>query len=138
MIFDTWGGLLPAEQYREFSLNSIKDVISRLRERQQKDAIPCIVFGKGNGLHLEAIADSGCDAIGVDWTVDMKRARKRLAQRVALQGNLDPEALFASEPALLRSSQKILRALWRIRENIFKSGPWHPDCQSGPEKVAAI
>ena len=137
MIFDTWGGLLPAEQYREFSLSSIKDVIGRLRERRQKDAVPCIVFGKGNGPHLEAIADSGCDAIGVDWTVDMKRARERLAQRVALQGNLDPEALFASEQALLREVRKILRAYGPHPGHIFNLGHGIPP-KVEPEKVAAM
>jgi uroporphyrinogen decarboxylase len=107
MIFDTWGGILPDAHFPTFSLQYIRRVIDGLRlerdetgpdGRTRRIRVPSIVFTKGGGLWLEQMADCGCDALGVDWTVDLGRARTRVGARVALQGNLDPMVLMA-EPA---------------------------------------
>ncbi|MDR2678121.1 MAG: uroporphyrinogen decarboxylase, partial [Zoogloeaceae bacterium] len=95
MIFDTWGGALSQAAYPEFSLAYMRQIVARLHKTQDGERIPTILFTKGGGLWLEAIADSGCDAIGLDWTVDLGDARRRVGDKVALQGNLDPNVLFA-------------------------------------------
>jgi uroporphyrinogen decarboxylase len=96
MIFDTWGGALADGAYQAFSLAYIREVVAQLRREHEGQRVPAIVFTKGGGLWLEEIADSGCDAVGVDWTVNLGRARARVGDRCALQGNLDPMALFAT------------------------------------------
>ncbi len=104
MIFDSWGGALADGAFQEFSLAYIRRVLSALRtERDETEGgvtrtvrVPSIVFTKGGGLWLEEIAGSGCDAVGVDWTVNLGQARLRVGGRCAIQGNLDPMALFAS------------------------------------------
>lgn len=137
MIFDTWGGLLPAEQYPEFSLAPIKNTIGRLRRKQRNNAVPCIVFGKGNGMHLEKIADSGCDAIGIDWSVDIGQARQRVGHRAAIQGNLNPEVLLESESVIVREVNKVLHAFGRHAGHIFNLGHGVlPNTQ--PEKAAVM
>ena len=110
MIFDTWGGILPDGHYQKFSLGYVRRVLQGLRlEREERSAdggttrvrVPSIVFTKGGGLWLEDIAASGCDAVGLDWTVNLGQARARVGGRVALQGNLDPMVLMA-EPEQVR------------------------------------
>jgi len=96
MIFDTWGGALADGAYQAFSLAYIREVVAQLKREHEGLRVPAIVFTKGGGLWLEEIADSGCDAVGVDWTVNLGRARARVGDRCALQGNLDPMALFAT------------------------------------------
>ncbi len=98
MLFDSWGGALSDAAYRRFSLAPMRRVIDALRRAHD---VPVIVFTKGGGLWLEEIADIGCDAVGVDWTVNLGRARARVGARCAIQGNLDPMALMA-EPARVR------------------------------------
>lgn len=102
MIFDTWGGSLSAAAYKEFSLAYIETVLARLERERDGERIPAIVFTKGGGLWLEAIARAGCDCVGLDWTMDMGEARRRVGERVSLQGNLDPAVLF-SPPEVIRS-----------------------------------
>jgi uroporphyrinogen decarboxylase len=100
MIFDTWGGLLASNAYRGFSLDPLERSIAQISHR---DAVPIILYTKGGGMWLEAMSRCGCDALGLDWTVDLGEARARVGQRVALQGNLDPDVLFAS-PETIRSA----------------------------------
>jgi uroporphyrinogen-III decarboxylase len=102
MLFDTWGGVLTPAQYEEFSLRYMAQVIDALTRKSEGRRVPNIVFTKGGGAWLAKIAAIGCDAVGVDWTTDMSDARQAVAGRVALQGNLDPSALFAT-PATLRT-----------------------------------
>jgi uroporphyrinogen decarboxylase len=90
MIFDSWGGVLADEAFKQFSLAYTTRVLKQLKREHAGARIPHIVFTKGGGLWLEAIANSGCDAVGVDWTVNLGQARKRVGVQVALQGNLDP------------------------------------------------
>lgn len=102
MIFDTWGGALADGVYQAFSLHYMREVIRQLKREHDGAKIPCIVFTKGGGLWLEDIADSGADAVGLDWTVNLGQARARVGHKVALQGNLDPNVLFA-KPEQIRA-----------------------------------
>ncbi len=108
MLFDSWGGCLADAAYREFSLAYMRRVVAGLIREKDGQRIPSIVFTKGGGLWLEAIADCGCDALGLDWTVDIGAARRRVGERVALQGNLDPNVLFASPEAIARETRAVL------------------------------
>ncbi|MDQ5907942.1 MAG: uroporphyrinogen decarboxylase [Pseudomonadota bacterium] len=100
MVFDTWGGILTPRAYREFSLAYLAQIVAGLH-RTAAQPVPVILFTKGGGAWLEDIAATGCDAVGIDWTVDLSAARRRIGDRVALQGNLDPAALYA-EPERIR------------------------------------
>ncbi len=102
MIFDTWGGALADGVYQAFSLHYMREVIKGLKREHEGQRIPCIVFTKGGGLWLEEIADSGADAVGLDWTVNLGKARAAVGHKVALQGNLDPNVLF-SKPEQIRA-----------------------------------
>ena len=108
MLFDSWGGCLSDAAYREFSLAYMQRIVAGLIREKDGQRIPSIVFTKGGGLWLEAIADCGCDALGLDWTIDIGAARRRVGERVALQGNLDPNALFASPEAIARETRAVL------------------------------
>jgi uroporphyrinogen decarboxylase len=96
MIFDSWGGALADGEYQQFSLKYMQDVLKLVKKELNGVKIPSIVFTKGGGLWLEQIADIGADAVGLDWTVNLAEARAKVGHKVALQGNLDPMALFAS------------------------------------------
>ncbi len=107
-IFDTWGGMLSHAAYREFSLAYMQRVIEGLIKSHDGERVPSIIFTKGGGQWLEAIAATGCDAIGLDWTTDLGEARRRVGDKVALQGNLDPMALFASNEAVAGEAKRVL------------------------------
>ena len=108
MIFDSWGGVLADGAFQAFSLAYTQRVLSQLKKEHEGVRIPHIVFTKGGGLWLEQIADTGCDVVGLDWTVNLGQARQRVQDRVALQGNLDPIVLF-SEPEQIRA--EVIRTL---------------------------
>jgi uroporphyrinogen decarboxylase len=110
MIFDTWGGALADGAYQQFSLDYMRDVIRQLQREKDGVRIPCIVFTKGGGLWLEQIADSGADAVGLDWTVNLGQARARVGDRVALQGNLDPVVLFSKPDQIRAEVAKVLQS----------------------------
>ena len=110
MIFDSWGGALSAAAYQEFSLAYMQRIVAGLIKEKDGERIPSIVFTKGGGLWLESIAAIGCDAIGLDWTIDIGEARRRVGDRVALQGNLDPNVLFASTERIAVEATKVLDA----------------------------
>ena len=90
-IFDTWGGILPPDEFKEFSLRYIEQVLKLLK----RNGAPTIVFCKDCGHSIEAIADTGCDVVGLDWSIDIAKARMMVGSYVALQGNLDPTMLYA-------------------------------------------
>ena len=117
MIFDTWGGVLTPEAYLEFSLQYMQQIVSQLKRDHDGQRIPVTLFTKGGAQWIEATADSGCDAIGLDWTINIKQAKQRVGHKVALQGNLDPCMLYAS-PDTIRSAVK------RIIDD-FGSAPGH-------------
>jgi uroporphyrinogen decarboxylase len=108
MIFDSWGGALSAAAYQEFSLQYMQRIVSGLIKERDGERIPSIVFTKGGGLWLESIAGIGCDAVGLDWTIDLGEARRRVGNKVALQGNLDPSVLFASPARIAEETRKVL------------------------------
>jgi uroporphyrinogen decarboxylase len=95
MVFDSWGGVLADGAFQTFSLAYTQRVLSQLLREHEGQRIPHIVFTKGGGLWLEEIADAGPDVVGIDWTVNLGTARRRIGHRVAIQGNLDPAVLFA-------------------------------------------
>ncbi len=105
MIFDSWGGVLADGAFQAFSLAYTRRVLDQLDR-----SVPAIVFTKGGGPWLEQIAHSGADVVGVDWTVDLAAARKRVSARVALQGNLDPMVLFGGEAAVRSEARRVLDA----------------------------
>jgi uroporphyrinogen decarboxylase len=108
MIFDTWGGALADGMYQTFSLAYMRRVLAGLKREHNGQQVPAIVFTKGGGLWLEAIADSGADAVGLDWTVNLAQARRRTNGQVALQGNIDPTVLFAPEDAIRAQVRGVL------------------------------
>ncbi|QNM97814.1 uroporphyrinogen decarboxylase [Chitinimonas koreensis] len=136
-IFDTWGGALAYGKYQEFSLAYMKRVIDQLVREHDGRRVPVIVFTKGGGLWLEDIADSGCDAIGLDWTMDLAAARRRVGDRVALQGNFDPNALFARPEAIEAEVGRLLASYGAGSGHVFNLG--HGISQfTPPEHVTAL
>lgn len=135
MIFDTWGGLLGADSFAEFSLDYIRGVLDGLRAAGV--TVPTIVFTKGGGQWLELIAACGCDAVGLDWTTDISAARASVGARVAIQGNLDPMVLLATRPAVRRHVHSVLQLAGTGAGHIFNLGhgilPTTP-----PENVAEL
>ncbi len=117
MVFDTWGGMLAAEQFVEFSQRYLGMVAQALKSNAATRDIPLILFSKGANGHLEGLADSGCDALGVDWTIRLSEARARVGDRVALQGNLDPATLAARPEAIREAVRQTLAS--------FGDGPGH-------------
>jgi uroporphyrinogen decarboxylase len=108
MVFDSWGGVLADGAFQAFSLAYTERVLRQLKREQGGFRVPQIVFTKGGGLWLEPIAASGCDVVGLDWTVDLGAARARVGHRVALQGNLDPAVLFGGEAAIRAEVSRVL------------------------------
>ena len=106
MVFDTWGGILSTYHYQQFSLAFLRDIVQRLRALHPQ--IPIILFTKGGSQWLPAIADTGCQAVGVDWTCDLAAAKKTIGHKVALQGNLDPTVLLTSPACIRREVKRVL------------------------------
>ena len=121
MIFDTWGGQLSHAGYETFSLAYSRRVLAGLK-LQEGRRVPSILFTKGGGAWLEAMAASGCDAIGLDWTTDPAAARKSVGARVALQGNLDPSALFAPAERVRAEARRVLDAFGAAPGHVFNLG----------------
>ncbi len=122
MLFDTWGGLLTSGAYRAFSLDSMRSVLTALPVAPDGRPVPSIVFTKGGGQWLDAIAACGAACVGLDWTVDLADARRRVGNRVALQGNLDPQVLLADAPAIVREATAIVRAAGPAPGHVFNLG----------------
>lgn len=122
MLFDTWGGMLTTEDYVEFSLYYAKQVRALLRTYVDGRQIPTILFTKGGGLWLEAMADSGYDALGLDWQTDMQQARARVGHQVALQGNMDPVALYADSSVITEKVKTILQKYGSGSGHVFNLG----------------
>ena len=137
MIFDTWGGSLSAAAYREFSLEYIQRVLSQLKRGAGAERVPVIVFTKGGAPWLERIAATGCDCVGLDWTVDLGDARRRIGERAALQGNIDPAVLLASPEAVRREVRNALESFGSGPGHVFNLGHGVPQF-TPPENVAAL
>ena len=121
-IFDTWGGSLSAAAYKEFSLKYMQRVIARLPTEADGRRVPVIVFTKGGGQWLNAIADCGAQGVGIDWTTDIALARAQVGDRVALQGNMDPAMLFASPARIREEVSSILAGYGHGSGHIFNLG----------------
>jgi uroporphyrinogen decarboxylase len=122
MLFDTWGGMLCPEDYIEFSLYYAKQVRALLKTDIDGQQIPTILFTKGGGLWLEAMTDSGYDALGLDWQTDIQKARARVGDKVALQGNMDPVALYAQPAIIVEKVKAILHKYGKGSGHVFNLG----------------
>jgi len=137
MLFDTWGGTLAHAAYLEFSLAYVRRVLASLAPAPDGTRVPSIVFTKGGGPWLEAIAASGCDAVGLDWTASLAAARRRVGDRVALQGNLDPLVLLAAPDVVHREAERVLADYGSGPGHVFNLGHGIVP-QTPPEHVAAL
>jgi len=137
MVFDTWGGMLTTEDYREFSLAYASRVAALLKTEVNGRRIPSILFTKGGGLWLETMAEAGYDALGLDWQTDMGLARARVGDKVALQGNMDPVALYAKPDIIAEKVKTILEKYGSGSGHVFNLGHGIlPDIN--PEHVGAM
>ena len=121
-IFDTWGGALSHAAYLEFSLAYMQKIVNGLTKHAEGRDVPVILFTKGGGHWLEAMAETGCDALGLDWTVDIGVARARVGNQVALQGNMDPAVLRADPARIEAEVATILQSFGRGQGHIFNLG----------------
>jgi uroporphyrinogen decarboxylase len=136
MIFDSWGGVLADGAFQTFSLAYTQRVLAQLKHEHAGQRIPHIVFTKGGGLWLEEIAAAGPDVVGLDWTVNLGAARARIGERVALQGNIDPNVLFA-DPAQIRAEVvRTLESFGSPGGHIFNLG--HGISQHTPPEHVAV
>ncbi len=137
MVFDTWGGVLAPGAYREFSLKYMARIAEGVTRTVEGRRVPLVLFTKGAGPRLTEMADTGCDALGVDWTTDLAEARRLTADRVALQGNLDPSVLYAPPEAIAREVGRVLASYGRGPGHVFNLGHGiHPDID--PAHVTAM
>jgi uroporphyrinogen decarboxylase len=130
MIFDSWGGVLADGMFQQFSLHYTQRVLSKLKTNYDGAVIPRIVFTKGGGLWLSEMANLSCEVLGVDWTVHLGRAREQVGGQPgqagkALQGNLDPNALFAPPEAIATEARRVLDSFGTPHSDITQSGPTH-------------
>ena len=122
MLFDTWGGLLTTDAYHAHSLSSMQSVLAALRPARDGQRVPSIVFTKGGAQWLDSLAKCGASCIGLDWTADLRAARGRVGERVALQGNLDPMALLGGATAVAREAAAVVRAAGPAPGHVFNLG----------------
>ena len=136
-IFDTWGGVLCARAFKEFSLRYLTRIVSGLKRENEGRRVPTILFCKACNTQLEALADTGCDALGVDWTISLREARERVGSRVALQGNLDPAVLLADRETIHREVKHTLTSFGKAQGHVFNLGHGiTPDVK--PEHLGAL
>lgn len=136
MIFDTWGGVLGHREYLQFSLHYMHQIVDGLIRENEGRKVPVTLFTKGGGLWLEAMAETGCDALGVDWTVNLADARARVGHKVALQGNMDPSMLYAPTERIEQEVRSILADFGEGSGHVFNLG--HGIHQDVPEQSPKI
>jgi uroporphyrinogen decarboxylase len=137
MVFDTWGSILTPKTYRSFSLDYMQRIVDEVTREAQGRKVPVVLFTKGGGPWLEAMADTGCDALGVDWTTDLAEARAKVGGRVALQGNLDPAVLYASPEVIREEVRQVLESFGHGNGHVFNLGHGiHPEVK--PEHAGAM
>ena len=125
MIFDSWGGVLADAAFYEFSLAYTARVLAQLKREHDGVIIPRLVFTKGGGLWLEAMGKLDCEVLGLDWTVDLAKARTQVGQKMALQGNLDPNVLFANPAQIEAEAIKVLDSFGAPHTDMGQTGPTH-------------
>jgi len=142
MVFDSWGGVLADTAFQTFSLAYTKQVLALLKREADGRRVPHIVFTKGGGPWLEEIAGAGADVVGVDWTVHLGQARKRVGPGVALQGNLDPAVLFAGAQAIEREVAHALSTFGAAERDGSRNGHvfnlGHGISQHAPPESVAV
>jgi uroporphyrinogen decarboxylase len=137
MIFDTWGGALTPEDYREYSLSSMIRIVEQLHRTHDGHQIPVTLFSKGANHSLTNLSVSGANAVGLDWTVNIADAKKLIKENVALQGNLDPSVLYSSVESVQAHAKKIIDDYAHNTGHVFNLGHGiHPAID--PEKVKAL
>ena len=137
MVFDTWGGVLSPGDYREFSLRYMERIVEGLTREADGRRVPVVLFSKGAGQWLDRMAETGCDALGVDWTIELSDARRLVQDKVALQGNLDPCTLYASPERIRREVGRVLASYGAGSGHVFNLGHGiHPD--TNPEHAGAM
>ena len=138
MVFDTWGGILSTPAYKDFSLQYMARIVSEVKA--QHPEIPIVLFTKGGGGWLEAMADTGCDGLGLDWTIDMAVAKARVGDRVALQGNMDPVLMSTTIEAVQAGAKQVLSSFSQDGQNtghVFNLGHGiQPNAK--PENMTAL
>jgi len=136
MVFDTWGGVLTGRDYREFSLHYMHKIVDGLLRENDGRRVPVTLFTKGGGQWLEAMAATGCDALGLDWTTDIDDARRRVGDKVALQGNMDPSMLYAAPERIEQEVAGILERFGAGTGHVFNLG--HGIHQDVPPENAGV
>lgn len=137
MIFDTWGGVLSPREYKLFSLAYMQRIINGLVRENEGRKVPVILFTKGGGQWLDQMAETGCDALGVDWTTDLADARIRVQDKVALQGNLDPCILYSSPERIRDEVGRVLASYGDGPGHVFNLGHGiHPDVD--PDRAGVL
>lgn len=136
MIFDTWGGVLTGRDYLDFSLYYMQKIVDSLLHENEGRRVPVTLFTKGGGQWLEAMAATGCDALGLDWTTDIADARRRVGDRVALQGNMDPSMLYAPAARIEQEVAGILDGFGTGTGHVFNLG--HGIHQDVPPEHAGV
>ncbi|MBY0234277.1 MAG: uroporphyrinogen decarboxylase, partial [Burkholderiaceae bacterium] len=121
MIFDSWGGVLADGMFQQFSLEYSRRVLAQVKTEHEGKRIPRLLFTKGGALWLDELADAGADVVGLDWTANLGRARAQVGNRVALQGNLDPNVLFAPPDAVRAQVRAVLDSFGNPRR---ADGSW--------------
>jgi uroporphyrinogen decarboxylase len=122
MVFDTWGGVLTPRDYKEFSLRYMQQIVDGINRQHNGQTIPVTLFSKGAGQWLDIMAETGCDALGVDWTMDLKDARKMVNDKVALQGNMDPCILYSSPQRIQEEVKTVLASYGQGNGHVFNLG----------------
>ena len=122
MIFDTWGGVLSPDNYKQFSLYYMQQIVDGLQRESEGRKVPVVLFTKNGGQWLDIMADTGCDGLGVDWTMDLADARKRTGDRVALQGNLDPSVLYGDKETIRHNVKRVLDSYGQGPGHVFNLG----------------
>ncbi|MFT5893634.1 MAG: uroporphyrinogen decarboxylase [bacterium] len=122
MIFDTWGGVLSPENYRQFSLYYMQQIVDGLQRESEGRKVPVVLFTKNGGQWLDIMADTGCDGLGIDWTTDLADARERTGDRVALQGNLDPSVLYGDADTIRHHVKRVLDSYGQGPGHVFNLG----------------
>ncbi|MEX1033280.1 MAG: uroporphyrinogen decarboxylase [Cellvibrionaceae bacterium] len=121
-IFDTWGGALSAAAYQRFSLGPMQRIVEGLIKEHEGRRVPVILFTKGGGQWLESMAGAGPDCLGLDWTTDIGQARRRVGDRVALQGNMDPALLYSHPQRIREEVASILASFGKGSGHVFNLG----------------
>lgn len=117
MIFDTWGGMLSTDNYKEFSLEYMAQIVAAIKLDEACKDVPVVLFTKGGGPWLELMADTGCDGLGLDWTVDLAQAKARVGDRVVLQGNMDPVVMNTGSVEVADHARRVLQAYGKHQES---------------------